>query len=92
MRALLERLRDRKEQILAFMRDASIPFDNNLGERDLRMNKVKQKISGAFRGPNGPAVYCKVRSYIATARKQGHGVMDALLNAMQGTPLPLVPT
>ena len=92
VRALLERLRDRKEQILAFMRDASIPFDNNLGERDLRMNKVKQKISGAFRGPNGPAVYCKVRSYIATARKQGHGVMDALLNAMQGTPLPLVPT
>jgi len=79
---LLDRLDNNRDQVLGFMRDFSIPFTNNLAEGDIRMQKVKQKISGCFRTRTGANVFAHLRSYISTARKQGHptlGVIHAAL-------------
>jgi len=83
---LLECFRDKKKQILRFLHDKTIPFDNNLAERDLRMVKLKQKISGCFRTRKGAYVFCRIRSYISTVKKQGGQVWDALQLTMK-TPL-----
>jgi transposase len=77
-RNLLERLRDFEEAVLRFMDVLEVPFTNNQGERDIRMFKVHQKISGCFRSMEGAKVFCLIRSYISTCQKQGVEIPLAL--------------
>lgn len=86
-RRLLEDFKNRKEQILLFMYRKEVPFDNNLAERDLRMIKLKQKISGCFRSKNGAEIFCRIRSYISTVRKQKLNIFDALTKAISNKPI-----
>jgi transposase/uncharacterized protein YoxC len=83
-RKLACRLRDKKAQVLLFMREFQVPFDNNQAERDLRMLKVKQKVSGCFRTEQGAAEFCRLRSYVSTMKKQGRGVMEAISSLFAG--------
>ena len=81
---LLHVFRDKKEEIMLFARNKEVPFDNNLCERDLRMIKLKQKISGCFRSKLGAEIFCGIRSYISTIRKQGFSVWEAIKKALVG--------
>ena len=83
-RNLLERLRDFENETLRFMREINIPFTNNQGERDIRMTKVQQKISGCFRSMEGAHNFCRIRSYIATCIKNHCNITDALRLLFEG--------
>ena len=83
-RNLAERFATYEQQVLAFVYDFKVPFDNNLVERDLRMLKVQQKVSGCFRSPAAAKEFCIIRSYLATIRKQGLGVWAALKSLFVG--------
>jgi len=84
---LLIRLHQYQELILRFMHDFDVPFDNNQAESDLRMMKLRQKISGCFRTQEGAAIFCDLRSYLSTMQKQGVHLLTALRSAMVGSPL-----
>jgi len=83
-RKLANRLSAKREHILLFMTDFRVPFDNNQAERDLRMLKVKQKVSGCFRTEKGAEEFCRMRSYISTMKKQGHSVMETIRSVFAG--------
>jgi transposase len=86
---LLDALLHGAEQVLAFVEDSTVPFTNNQAERDLRMVKVQQKISGTFRSAAGATAFCRLRSYLSTMRKQGHSMLGALVAVFGGQSLPL---
>ena len=86
-RNLLERLWLGQEQVLAFLDDLTIPFDNNQAERDLRMLKVQQKVSGCFRSDRGADAFACLRGYLSTLRKQGVALLAALETVVAGQPL-----
>lgn len=77
-RSLLERLRDYESDVLRFMVEKEVPFSNNQAENDLRMTKVQQKISGCFRSWDGAKIFCRIRSYLSTCRKQGVTASEGL--------------
>jgi len=83
---LLDRLRDYREETLGFMYNFDIPFDNNQAERDVRMMKLKQKISGCFRTDLGAKFFCRIRGFVSTIHKQGLNILDEILNALEGQP------
>ena len=83
---LLGRLQKYRREVLAFMHDFEVPFDNNLAERDIRMMKVQQKISGNFRSWKGAKIFCRIRGYISTAKKNSISVIDAIQGAFEGKP------
>jgi len=83
---LLDRFDRYQAETLRFMTDFRVPFDNNLAERDLRMIKVKQKISGTFRSSEGTRAFCRIRGMISTLKKQGKNVLEALTNTFKALP------
>jgi len=83
---LLNRLEDFDLHVLAFTIFEEVPFTNNGAERDIRMEKTRQKISGCFRTLHGARVFARIRSYISTCRKQGRNILDALESAFMGKP------
>jgi transposase len=83
-RNLLDRLEKHRGAILAFLHDFAVPFDNNQAERDLRMLKIKHKVSGCFRSPEGAAHFCRIRGYISTLRKQDYSILDGLTSVFAG--------
>ena len=86
---LISRLRGHADAVLRFTTDLRVPFTNNLGERAIRMPKVKQKISGCFRTLKGAQDFCTIRSYLDTMHKQGHNLFEVLRSTFIGcAPLP----
>jgi transposase len=87
LHALARRMRDRLEDYLRFAHDPHrYPFDNNAAEREIRMVKLRQKVSGSLRTFVGAQQFCAIRSYLATAAKHGHNLLDALTDLAAGDP------
>jgi len=86
-RKLLHRLQIHKPYVLAFLHDFAVPFDNNQAERDLRMLKVHQKVSGGLRTQEGIDALCRIRSYLSTLHKQGVDLCSALQQTLSGQPV-----
>ena len=90
---LLLRLDDFETSALAFLHDINVPFTNNLAEQDIRMIKVRLKISGCFRTVHGAEHFARIRSYLSTARKQNLNILDSITSAVKGDPfLPVSPS
>jgi transposase len=85
-RNLIDRLSQYQDAYLRFVTDFRVPFDNNLAERDLRMGKLQQKISGCFRTETGADAFCRIRGYISTLRKHGVDLLPALFSLWSDTP------
>jgi len=83
-RNLLERLRDYEDDVLRFMEEEHVPFTNNQGENDIRMTKLHQKISGCFRSQTGADMFCRIRSYLSTCRKNAVSSSEALSLLFRG--------
>jgi transposase len=83
---LLNRLQCHQNSVLAFLYDFRVPFTNNLSEQDLRMMKVQQKISGAFRTSQGAQVFARIRSYVSTVRKNQRDVFREMVHLFQNKP------
>jgi transposase len=83
---LLTRLGEFEDSVLAFLHDINVPFTNNLAEQDIRMIKVRQKISGCFRTVHGAEHFARIRSYLSTARKQRQNILDSIIAAIKGMP------
>ena len=86
-RSLLVRLQQREDEVLHFATDFAVPFDSNQAERDLRMVKVQQKVSGCFRSTKDADHFCRIRGYICTLRKQGGRILMALRSVFPGDPI-----
>ena len=91
-RAHARRLLNREDDYLRFATDLAVPFDNNAAEREIRMIKIRQKISGSMRTMTGATGFCTIRSYLATARKHGIAYYDALTQLANGHPWLPTPT
>lgn len=83
---LLDRLTEKHDCVLRFIHDFAVPFTNNQGERDIRMVKLKQKIADCFRAFRGSEIFCRIRTYISTARKQKWNIWGTLADAIRGSP------
>jgi transposase len=83
---LLERLGRHESSVLAFLHDINVPFTNNLAEQDIRMIKVRLKISGCFRTVQGAKYFARIKSYFSTARKQKRNILDSITDAISGYP------
>lgn len=87
---LVLRLKNHREDVLRFLIDPLVPFTNNQAERDIRMMKCKQKISGGFRSAKGAEIFSRIRGFISTARKQGWNIFESIQQIVQGcTPMPV---
>ena len=83
-RNLLERLINYETEVLRFMDNPFVPFSNNRGENDIRMTKVQQKISGCFRSMDGALIFCRIRSYLSTCKKNNVHASEALRLLLNG--------
>ena len=83
---ILRQFMQDKASVCLFIHNFNVPFDNNQAERDLRMIKVKTKVSGCFRTEEGARDYLKIMSYVGTAHKQGYNAYEAIKNAISGHP------